>query len=394
MRRSFVFAGVSVAAMAATCLAGDSDVRVVVGFKGDGASDVVKSHGGSIVDGKWSGGTIVATLSPSRLAELRADPAVAFVVADAIAQASHDDHDEGDDEDSNSQAHSDAQRSSSSRSQPAQQTPWGVTKVWGGGAPTATGAGINVGIVDTGIDLTHPDLAANIKGKVTFVSGTTTANDDNGHGSHVSGIVAAINNSTGVVGVAPGANLYAIKVLDRRGSGYYSWVAAGIDWATNHGMNLVNMSLGGPTSDATLQAACDRAQTAGVLVLAAAGNSGDGNSTNTELSYPAAFASVVAVAATDTSDHIPSWSNSGAFVEVSAPGLSIYSTYMGGTYATLSGTSMACPHATGLAALLLTSGSTKDTVRSDLDHHVYDLGPSGRDYGYGFGRISYVHTIQ
>ena len=272
----------------------------------------------------------------------------------------------------------------------AQTIPWGIQKV---GAPLSgnTGAGINVAIIDTGIDLTHPDLAANVRTGINFVRKNASANDDNGHGSHVAGTVAAVNNTIGVVGVAPGASLYPVKVLNSAGSGTWSAVAAGITWAADQGMQVANMSLGGGAST-TLQNACSYAAGKGVLLVAAAGNSGDGNTGTTETSYPAAYSTVVAVGATDSSDALASFSNTGPYLEVSAPGVSVYSTYKKGAYATLNGTSMASPHAAGMAALLWweqaqTSTPTAATVRAALDSRVRDLGPTGWDAGFGNGVV-------
>ncbi len=367
----FLLSAAVVAALAVPVLADDDadGIRVVIGFKGDANADLLAQDGATVDGIDASGKVAIAHVPAERLAAIAQNASVAYVEQDGICEASG--------------------KPSSSTTQPPETVGWGVSRVWGASQPTATGAGVKVAIIDTGIDLTHPDLAGNIKGGINLVRTNRSPNDDNGHGSHVAGIVAAIDNTIGYVGVAPGASLYAVKVLDARGSGYLSTVAAGIDWARQNGMNVGNMSLGGSSGTSQLQAACDNAAAAGVLLVAAAGNSGDGSTLTVETSYPAQYSSVVAVGATDYADAVASFSNTGPKVEVSAPGVSIPSTYKGGGYATLSGTSMASPHAAGLAAVLLSAGSTASTIRADLDAHVRDLGPSGRDYGYGFGIAYY-----
>lgn len=235
--------------------------------------------------------------------------------------------------------------------QVGQVVQWGVTRI---GAPNVwnsdTGAGVKVGVIDTGISRTHQDLAANIAGCVSFVSYTTNCEDDNGHGSHVSGIIAAVNNSIGVVGVAPNAQLYALKVLDSGGSGYLSDIISALSWASTNGIQVVNMSLGTTSDIQSFHDAVTAAKNAGVIEVVAAGNSGPGSNT---VNYPGAYPEVIGVAATDSSDNVPSWSSRGPQVDIAAPGVNVYSTYKNGGYATLSGTSMATPHVAGAVALRL-----------------------------------------
>lgn len=278
--------------------------------------------------------------------------------------------------------------------QPAETLPWGIVKinannVWG----TNNGSGIRVAIIDTGIDQDHPDLVANIKGGQNFVTvrGRIDPNkwdDDNGHGTHVAGIVAAIDNSIGVIGVAPGASLYGVKVLDKAGSGYVSSIINGINWSISNGIQVINMSLGTSSDVQSLHDACDIAYQAGIVIVAAAGNSGDSNPDN-DVNYPARYSSVIAVAATDSNNIRAPWSSDGPEVAVAAPGVSIYSTYKGGGYSTLSGTSMASPHVAGAVALVLASNPslTPDGVRTKLQNTAYDLGTPGQDPYYGFGLI-------
>jgi len=273
-------------------------------------------------------------------------------------------------------------------SQPAQELPWGVDRI-DADLSNHTGTGVTVCIVDTGIDKDHPDLAANIAGGKNFVAKGPNVDpnkwdDDNGHGTHVAGTVAAVDNTVGVVGVAPQASLLAAKVLDRRGSGYLSDVIAGVDYCVQSGAEVVSMSLGTSSDVQTMHDAMDAAYAAGALLVAAAGNDYGG-----AVSYPAAYDSVVAVSATDSSDNLASFSSVGPEVELAAPGVSILSTWNDGLYNTISGTSMATPHVSGVAALaweanpLLTNAEVRALLQSTAD----DLGNAGLDNSFGYGLV-------
>jgi len=258
-----------------------------------------------------------------------------------------------------------------------------------------TGDPVKVAVVDTGIDTSHPDLLGNLKGGMSAVSYTSSYNDDNGHGSHVAGTIAAVDNSVGVVGVAPAADLYAVKVLDRRGSGYLSDIVEGLQWSVANGIDVVNMSLGTSAYSLAFDTAVQETIASGVVVVAAAGNSGPGANT---VGYPAKFAGVIGVSATDSSNNIASFSSRGAEVDLAAPGVSIYSTYKKKGYATLSGTSMASPHVAGVAALVLTAPIGADDLDADgvwdpsevelrLERTAQDLGAAGFDTNYGNGLV-------
>lgn len=245
---------------------------------------------------------------------------------------------------------------------PVQSTPWGVTRV--GGGTTYTGSNV-AWIIDTGVDLTHPDLIVDQTRGKSFIFNVSSPNDDNGHGSHVAGIIAAVNNSIGVVGVAPGAIVIPVKVLDRRGSGSYSVVIAGVDYVAANGNvgDVANMSLGGPTSQA-LDDAVSAAASKGIKFALAAGN----ESTNANNSSPSRVNgdNISTVSAMDNLNKWAYFSNYGnPPIDFCAPGVSIYSTYKGGGYATMSGTSMAAPHVAGL--LLLGSIRSGGTVSGDPD---------------------------
>jgi thermitase len=260
------------------------------------------------------------------------------------------------------------------------------------GAFPATG-GAKIGIVDTGIDQTHPELSGKVANCADAVGGLLvegTCVDDNMHGTHVAGTVAAkANNATGVAGVAFNANLAICRALrTAAGTGLTSDVANCINWVRARGAKVISMSLGGGDST-TLRNAVVNAWKGGAangsVLVAAAGN--DGNST---VNYPAGYAQVVSVAATDHNDARASFSNANPDVEVAAPGVDVLSTVRGGGYAEFSGTSMATPHASGVAAVIWARnpGATAQQVRNVLDTAVDDLGPAGRDQSFGFGRVN------
>ena len=283
---------------------------------------------------------------------------------------------------------------------PAEELPWGVDQIdaelaWA----TSTGASVKVAIIDTGIDKDHPDLVTNIEGGVNFVTKGRTVDpnkwdDDNGHGTHVAGSVAAVDNDIGVIGVAPQAWLYGVKVLDKRGRGYLSDVILGIEWAIDNDMQVINLSLGTSSDVQSLHDAVDAAYAAGIVLVAAAGNSGDTNPDD-DVIYPAKYGSVIAVAATDSNNIRASWSGDGPEVELAAPGVAIYSTWKGGEYDTKSGTSMASPHVAGTVALLLAanSGLTPDGVRAMLQTTADDLGATGTDSYYGHGLVDAEEAV-
>jgi thermitase len=251
--------------------------------------------------------------------------------------------------------------------------------------------GTRVGIVDTGIDRSHPDLAgktaacATSYSSGTFMLGGQCA-DDNGHGSHVAGTIAAnTNNGQGVAGVAPNSALVICKALaTAAGTGLTTDIANCINWTANQNVKLISMSLGGG-DNATLKTAVQNATNRGVLLIAAAGNDGDAT-----LNYPAAYPEVMSVAATTDRDERASFSNANADVEIAAPGDAVVSTYTGGLYMSLSGTSMATPHVAGVASVVFwrNPGASAASVRSTLTSTADDLGSAGRDATFGFGRVN------
>ena len=241
----------------------------------------------------------------------------------------------------------------------------------------------DIAILDTGIDMNHPDL--NVYAQKTFVAGTSTANDDNGHGTHVAGIAAAKDNSIGVVGVAPGARLWAVKVLDSSGAGALSDVIAGIDYITGHAneIDVVNMSFGCQCDSTALNSAVNNAVSAGITFVAAAGNNGQDASAFSPASNPNVIA-VGAIADSDgrcgglgpstqygNDDTFATFSNYGPKVTIAAPGVNILSTYYGGSYTTLSGTSMAAPHVAGAGCSL--QGISSECITSCCKKRTYEF---------------------
>ena len=295
----------------------------------------------------------------------------------------------------------------------SQSLPTGINRVDGDLSSTKSGDGsgtvnVDIGILDTGIDLSHPDL--NVYKQVTFVSGTSSGNDDNGHGTAVAGIAAAKDNSQGVVGIAPGARLWAIKVLNKDGIGSSSDIIKGIDYVTQHAkeIDVVNLSFGAVGQNSALHSAIIKSVAAGVTYTAAAGNEG----INAASVFPASFPEVIAVSAiVDTDgkcggisplsttagkdDTLASFSNYGSVIDLAAPGVLIKTTAKGGSYTTFSGTSVSTPHVTGAAALYKSKhpGATPSEVRTALRN----LGSTssticdGKGHGYFKGDRDHYH---
>lgn len=244
----------------------------------------------------------------------------------------------------------------------AQAVPWGISRVGGAG----DGTGKTAWVIDTGIDLDHPDLNVDVNRSRNFVPrGKNTADDGHGHGTHVAGTIGAKNNDIDVVGVAANCYVVAVRVLDNRGSGQYSWVIAGVDYVGSAGKagDAANMSLGGPVSSA-LDDAVTKASSKGINFSLAAGNSGDFAGNYSPARVNGTYIYTVSAIASD--DCMPSWSNWGnPPVDYAAPGVSILSTRRGGGTTTMSGTSMAAPHVAGI--LLLGSVKTNGFACNDPD---------------------------
>ena len=361
---------VSIPTQAGPARKGGSRKRVLIGFKEsverqsiENRRSLIRKRGGRVRHTYRFLSTVAAELPESQISRLRADPDVAYVEEDGLVYAL------------------------------VEELPWGVDRIDAELVhPYETGAGIKVAVIDTGIDLDHEDL--NVVANVTFVDETTSGDDDHGHGTHCAGIIAALDNEIGVIGVAPGALLYAVKVLDVDGSGYLSDVTAGIDWAIENGMQIISLSLGTNFDYQTLRDACDRASAAGILIVAAAGNDyrvRRGTERDT-VDYPARYESVIAVGAIDGSDTKAYFSSTGVTLELVAPGVSIHSTDLNSSYTRMTGTSMACPHVVGVAALVLSANPGAD-VRTVLQSTSTDLGESGWDRWYGYGLVNAAEAV-
>lgn len=269
--------------------------------------------------------------------------------------------------------------------------PWNIIRVKAPEAWAKTrGKSINVAILDTGI-ANHPDL--NIAGGINTINGGSYA-DDNGHGTHVAGIVAAAGRAGKSLGTAPEVNLYAVKALNEDGEGFVSDIIEGINWCVKNRMNVINMSFGvlGSESSDTLHNAIKRAAKQGIVIVASAGNEGRSSGAIDE---PASFKETIAVAATTKANKIATFSSRGSGISVSAPGENILSTWLGGKYEKLSGTSMASPHVAGGAALLLAkkTGLSPYAVKTRLQKKALKLN-NYSSLAQGAGLIQLDHIFK
>ena len=345
--------------------------RVIIGFKDQSNSEIIQGLGGEIIHEFNNIKAIVASLPPQAIDNLRRNPNIVYIEQDAEVKATAD------------------------------ILPWGVDRIDDGVGNVQVhsynkGNGINIAVIDTGIDYNHPDLPR-VVGGYDFANGDNDPMDDNGHGTHVAGTIAAVYNSEGVIGVAPEANLFALKVLDETGGGWVTDIIAAIDWVIDYNaeslddVSIISMSLGSNSHVSDLQTICDLAYSKGILLVAAAGNDylRRGRFEYNTVDYPARYSSVIAVGATDENDKKASFSSTGEAVELAAPGVNIVSTFLGGGLATGSGTSMACPHVSGAAALVWAGEPTLSVaeVRQRLIDTADDLGAVGLDNWYGNGII-------
>lgn len=269
-----------------------------------------------------------------------------------------------------------------------QRVGWGIPKIRTNGTTgkTYTGVGVKIAIIDSGIS-PHDDL--NVSGGRSFVPYTNSYYDDNGHGSHIAGIISAKDNTIGVVGIAPNAKLYSVKVLDKNGEGLLSDVASGIDWAINQKMDIINLSLGSSSHSSVLEALMKKAESRGILVVAAAGNNGSDNVQKNTVEYPAKYSSVIAVGSINKESKRSLFSATGSQLEVVAPGEQIYSTLLNNQYAYMDGTSMAAGYVSGTLAIYKEAFPTLSShkIRALLTSQSLDLGVPGKDSLYGNGLI-------
>lgn len=275
---------------------------------------------------------------------------------------------------------------------------------WGHGAigiPDAwkrsRGAGCLVAVLDTGCQNNHPDLAGQVVLAKDFTGSGSGHDDRAGHGTHCSGIIAAIDNDTGVVGVAPECKLAIGKVLGDSGSGGSSGIAAGIRWAMLNGAHVISMSLGSPSPDQQIHTAIREAVEKGIIVIAAAGNEGPGNGT---VGYPGGHPECVCVGAFDANGKIANFSSRGGQLDVAGPGVNVLSTIPGSRYAKMSGTSMATPYVAGVAALVVSAclkagrpAPRPAEFKAMLRGASIDAGTAGRDSAFGWGLVDPAFLI-
>jgi subtilisin len=354
-------------AAASAAVAAETRVKVIVTLEAGAdpvavAADHQRSRGASVSHiYRHAVSGYAASVSPAAVARLSADPRVAAVIPDREVRID------------------------------AQTVPVGITRIGADRSSALAGNGrgavdVDIAIIDTGIDPKHRDL--NVVGGVNCIPGNNTFTDLNGHGTHVAGTAAAQDNNVGVVGVAPGARLWAVRVLDANGGGLWSTIMCGIDWVTARSatIEVANMSLGGFGSDGSctdrgLREAICRSTAAGVTYVVSAGNAASDSSDF----VPATYDEVITVSAIADFDGLPGgtgrptcqvghddtfapFSNYGSDVDLTAPGVCVYSTWRGGGYRSISGTSMASPHVAGAAALYLSThpASTPAQVRTAL----------------------------
>lgn len=270
----------------------------------------------------------------------------------------------------------------------AQRVSWGVKPIQ---IPSAwqtgyTGKGIKVAVIDTGIG-PHDDL--NVVERISFVRSEPSTGDLNGHGTHIAGIIAALDNNIGVKGIAPDAELYSLKVFNKEGKGYTQDVLAAIDWAIEHQIDIINLSLTSEAAVSSYEDLVNHAYQKGILIIGAAGNSIETDVKIDNVKYPARYTNVIAVSSVDSKGNKGYFSSIGPAVEVTAPGVNIYSTYVNNSYDILQGTSLATAFVTGHLALLKEAypNLNNTQLRKIMVDTSFDLGPSGRDPVFGYGLI-------
>jgi subtilisin family serine protease len=261
-----------------------------------------------------------------------------------------------------------------------------------------TGGGVTIALLDTGVSLSHPDLKGKLLPGHDFANNDDDPSDDEGHGTYTAGVAAAnSNNGTGIAGICWGCKILPVKVLNHRGQGDDADIAAGIRWAVDQGARIISMSLGGPDDTDVMRDAVTYAHDHNVLIIAASGNGQeDGNKPN----YPAAYPGVLAVAATGPNDSVTGFSTTGDYVDIAAPGVGVWSTLWtdetGNTYGAANGTSAACPHVAGAAALVLSlrPDLSADQLAEILEAAADDQDAPGKDRQEGYGRLNLLRAVQ
>ncbi len=260
---------------------------------------------------------------------------------------------------------------------PKHTIPWGVRQirapqVWN----RSTGSRVKIGVIDTGVDFLHPDLRSSLAYGINLLNRSAAPFDDNGHGTHIAGTIAASNTRNGIVGVAPSASIYPVKAFDHNGTAYISDIILGIDWCVRNRLNIINMSYGMQKRSQSLLEAVRNACRAGIVIVASSGNDGK----RASVDFPARYPQTISVGATTANGKVAPFSNKGKYIDVYAPGDKIYSTWVGGKYNELSGTSMATSHVSGLIALMLSvrPGLSPSEIKHILKKSALPLGGAGK----------------
>ena len=364
------------------------NVSVIAAFTdGKYEPELIQQLGGRIIGESESLGMVHAIIPLAQYDRLVASPSVEFVEHDSEVTFA----------------------SSDSLETAEYSESWGIEAIGAEAVHSSefTGKGIKIAVLDTGVDYLHPDLRPNYHGGYDFINDDDDPMDDNGHGTHVAGIIAAARDGKGILGVAPEAEIYAVKVSDNRGKGSFGGLIKGIDWAIEHDIDIVTMSITGTGGTRALQKAVQIAYNEhDMLLVAAVGNGGSG-----DVLYPAAYDEVIGVGSVTIDNERSPFSRSGDEVELVAPGSEIKSAAIGGKYRISSGTSMATPFVTGALALVLGSDEqmwnntkivngdgewTNDEARGVLMETAIDLGDEGIDeeFGYGLLNLQFPEEIQ
>ena len=354
----------------------DSTLRYIVKYKESGRErNASKLLAGKRVNDEVQQfkhmSALVINLTQSEYIALKADPEVEYIEPDGVATVSDMTNASGEVE------------------------TWGYSALSGAALYErgAAGSGIRIAIIDTGVAADHPDLL--VSGHTTVVENTYSSFDENGHGTRIAGVIGSQLDGTGVKGMAPSAELYSVKAFNAQGQGNYSDIIAAIDWSIEQGMNIINLSFTGKAYSQAMQEAIDRAWDAGMLIIAAAGNSGVN-----ETVYPAAYSKVISVGAIDREGTRASFSNYGANLDLMAPGSLIYTTSLNASYATASGTSVAAAFVSGSAAAVWSANPQWNAreIRAAILQSARYAGDA-EHYGYGIinpeGAIlqQYVRTV-
>jgi subtilisin len=270
--------------------------------------------------------------------------------------------------------------------------PWGVHQIR---APQAwnrtTGQNVRIGVIDTGIDPTHPDLKHCIGRGINLVNRSLLPIDDNGHGTHIAGTIAGSGAAAnGVIGVAPRATIHAVKAFDQNGSAYVSDIIAGIDWCVQNDLDIINMSFGMKMYNKSLELAVLNAYRSGKVIVASSGNDGK----RALIDYPARFPQVISVGAMNIRGKVAPFTNRGRRIDVFAPGENIYSAWLHGQYHKLSGTSMATSHVTGVIALLLSIQPDLEPLQiKELLKRTSVAFGDGKTAGASAGRVHAMRAV-